>query len=82
MFGSLGIGYRLHALEGGNQYGHPDRQTVKDVEYDLFISLVEGQRDRDLLDVLLPSESLRLLRTTEKPILFLNQRDDLYVMCD
>ena len=76
------FGYRLHALESRNQYGHPDRQTVKDVEYDLFISLVEGQRDRDLLDVLLPSESLRLLRTTEKPILFLNQRDDLYAMCD
>lgn len=83
IFASLSIPYEQHPLLRGSQYSHPDLGALALGECDLFISLVADSRDRDFLDALLPSPPLRLLRSAgDIPILFLNQRDDLYIMCD
>ena len=83
IFSSLSLTFIQHPLEGGSQYSDPDLRAIGQDGTDLFIALVPDTRDRDLLDILSPSPSLRLLRNAgEKPILFLNQRDDLYVLCD
>ena len=83
IFSSLALSYELHPLQGGSQFAHPDLKALGEVECDLFVSLVTDVRDRDVLDTLLPPPPLRLLRSSSAtPILFLNQRDDLYIMCD
>lgn len=83
IFNSLSIEYHLQALESGSQYAHPDLKALAHGCCDLFISLISDSRDRDFLDALLPPPPLRLLRSAaDTPILFVNQRDDLYIMCD
>lgn len=83
IFSSLSIEYQLHATSNGNQYTNPDLKTLTHADCDMYIALVADKRDRDFLDMIFPPDSLRLLRRADtKPILFLNQRDDLYVMCD
>ena len=83
IFTSLNIGYTLQALQGGHQFTAPDPQAIVQSGIDLFISLVADERERDLVDLFTPPPALRLLkRAPSVPILFLNQRDDLYIMCD
>lgn len=83
IFSSLSLTYSQHPLESGSQYSNPDLRAIQLAEIDLFVSLVADSRDRDLLDFLSPPPPLRLLHHAgQKPILFLNQRDDLYIMCD
>lgn len=83
IFSSFSLTFIQHPLESGSQYSNPDLRAIKQQDGHLFIALVPDDRDRDLLDLLSPPLSLRLLRiAADKPILFLNQRDDLYVLCD
>ncbi|MBR1549670.1 MAG: hypothetical protein IJ634_03445 [Bacteroidales bacterium] len=83
VFSSLSLQYEQHPLPGGSQYANPDLKALALGRCDLFISLVSDSRDRDFLDALLPPPPLRLLRSASAtPVLFLNQRDDLYIMCD
>ena len=83
IFASLNITYQLHPLPKSNQFTDPDPKAVVIPGVDLFIALVSDARDRDFLDLISPPPPLRLLRHAPKiPILFLNQRDDLYIMCD
>lgn len=83
IFSSFGIGYELCALPKGNQFSDSDPQALLQPDVDLFISLVADQRDRDLLDLFSPPPALQLMKKAPStPILFLNQRDDLYIMCD
>lgn len=83
IFSSLNLSYNRQPLPHGNQFVNPDLKAVTLPGIDLFISLVPDQRDRDLLDLLstpLPRRLIHLAPAT--PILFLNQRDDLYILCD
>ncbi len=83
IFSSLKLVYNLQPLAQGNQFANPDLKALVLPGIDLFISLVPDWRDRDLFDLFSPPEPLRLLRKArEQGILFLNQRDDLYIMCD
>ena len=83
VFSSLNLTYRLQALPAGNQFANPDIKAVEQPDVDLFISLVPDDRDRDLFDIFSPPQALRLLKHAAPiPILFLNQRDDLYILCD
>ena len=83
VFASLGLDYQIQPLADGNQFADPDPKAILTPGVDLFIALVPDQRDRDLLDLLAPPPSLRLVKKNPThPILFLNQRDDLYIMCD
>ena len=48
----------------------------------LLIAMTTDKRDRDLGDLIAGPTERRLLQRSTIPILFLNQRDDLYVLCD
>ena len=83
VFSSLSLDYSLRQLPQGKQYGNPDLKAVGLADWDLFVAMVPDIRNSDLVDLLTPSLAVRLLqRVASRPILFLNQRDDLYVLCD
>lgn len=83
IFSSLDLDYQLQPLTDSKQFADPDPKAILHPGIDLFIALVPDDRDRDLLDFLSPPPSLSLIRKNPAlPILFLNQRDDLYIMCD
>ena len=48
----------------------------------LLIAMTTDKRDRDLGDLIFGAPELKLVTSAHNPILFLNQRDDLYVLCD
>ena len=60
-----------------------DLATLDELHPDLLIARTTDPRDRDLVDLLLPLPELRLLtHPSHTPLLFLNPRDDLYILCD
>ena len=58
------------------QHGKPDAATG------LLVAMTTDRRDRDLLDMVAGPTELRLLRQCPSPIMFVNHRDDIYVLCD
>ncbi len=92
IFSSLGLSYETAALEGGSEFGNPDLVAIKSVERHegstgqgttLFIALVPDRRDRDIGDYFSKPAEWHLIRNDANiPVLLLNQRDDLYVLCD
>lgn len=89
IFSSLNLTYETEIIEGGSEFGNPDLLAIKQLSTlnsqpsILFISLVPDRRDRDLGDLFTKPAELRLIKNgAHLPILFLNQRDDLYVLCD
>ena len=95
VFSSLGLSYETEVIEGGSEFGNPDLVAIKEVggmryevggerkEGCVFIALVPDRRDRDLGDLFTKPGELRLIENaTQFPVLLLNQRDDLYVLCD
>lgn len=82
IFSSLNITYSAEVIQG-SELGNPDLAALKIDSIDLFIFLVPDKRDRDLGDLFTTSPELRILQNNRNlPILMLNQRDDLYIMCD
>lgn len=59
----------------------PDVVAVETLSPDLILALATDRRDRDVGDWFLGNPELKLLRLGT-PTLLLNQRDDLYVLCD
>lgn len=89
IFSSLGLTYEATVIDGGSEFGNPDLIAIKQLTTDhqplttLFIALVPDRRDRDLGDLFSRPAELRLIEPPNHiPILLLNQRDDLYVLCD
>ena len=82
IFSGLNITYSTEVVQG-SELGNPDLAALKIGNIDLFIFLVPDKRDRDLGDLFTSSPELRILQNDRHlPILMLNQRDDLYIMCD
>lgn len=84
-FDGFGIRYQAHALHG--RQGLFAETAVVDAAYQegchLLISTTTDLRNKDLLDYLLGCAEQRTIRNEYRlPILFLNPRDDLYVLCD
>lgn len=83
VFSSLGLTYESAVISRGSEFGNPDLIAIKESGFELFIALVANRRDRDLGDLFAKPAELRLLENTSGiPVLLLNQRDDLYVLCD
>ena len=79
---SLGVDYK-EATISNHTLQSPDITALAELSPDLLVSLGTDRRDLDVGDWLLGSPEKRLLcRSNGTPILFLNQRDDLYVLCD
>lgn len=80
MFTPLNIEYTLAPLDGST---HEDLRTLAQVMPDLLIARTTDTRDRDMLDLLAPLPEYRLLtHPSHTPLLLLNPRDDLYILCD
>ena len=56
-------------------------EAIRQLAPDLLIARTSDPRERDLIDLLMPSTERKLL-ATGTPIIFLNPRDDLYILCD
>lgn len=77
---SLGLTYSTTAIPAPTMTP-PDVVAVDTLRPDLVLALATDRRDRDVGDWLLGDPELKLLRSGT-PTLLLNQRDDLYVLCD
>ena len=80
MYTPLGIGYRDAVLGRSTRV---DACALDELQPDLLVAMTTDSRERDLLDLLAPRPELQLLtRSHPTPLLFLNPRDDLYILCD
>ena len=81
-FKSLNVEYKEVKITN-HPIQSPDITALSELSPDLLISLATDRRDLDVGDWLLgPPERRLLIHSKNIPILFLNQRDDLYVLCD
>lgn len=86
MYRSLGVDYNQQTIVASS-FNSPDL-TLVDTSKSLIqqpallIAMTTDRRDRDLGDLLGGTTERKLLQRSQIPILFLNQRDDLYVLCD
>ncbi len=81
MYRSLGVDYTTMNIPAN--FRSPDITLSQLLPSEsLLIAMTTDKRDRDLGDMLGGPSELRLLKQNPVPILFLNQRDDLYVLCD
>ncbi|MBR1517826.1 MAG: universal stress protein [Bacteroidales bacterium] len=85
MFASLGISdYTIENYAGRGPFA--ETGAIEDAcrkKYDMHICTTTDMHDRDTLELLIGTAEQRVIRNPWKyPILFLNPRDDLYVLCD
>lgn len=84
-FDGFGIRYQEHTLhQRQGLFAETAVVTAAHTEgCQLLISTTTDLRNKDLLDYLLGCAEQRTIRNKERlPILYLNPRDDLYVLCD
>lgn len=79
---SLGITFAPHIVAGKAANVDADALPfIKESNFDLLVSVTTNEKD--LLDSLLGTQEQRTIQNSEEiPVLFLNPRDDLYVLCD
>lgn len=89
IFSGLGLSYDILPITQGSEFGNPDLAALKNLSTfnsplsTIFIALVPDQREKDLGDLFSTPPEIKLLNNKQHhPILFLNQRDDLYILCD
>ncbi len=81
-FSSLNVEYKEASISN-KTFAVPDATALAELSPDMLVSLCTDRRDLDVGDWLLGAPERRLLgHANNTPILFLNQRDDLYVLCD
>ena len=82
IYKSLNVDYTLSSFTYHlSPFTSPDLSVLKS-DPSLLIAMTTDRRDRDLGDLLVGPPERRLITSARIPILFLNQRDDLYVLCD
>ena len=80
IFSPLEIHYSTSTLLRSTQV---DLAALDEMHPDLLIARTTDTRERDLVDWFLPLPEIRLLsHPSHTPLLFLNPRDDLYILCD
>ena len=81
LFDSLDISYTPLQLPSVSLSASPDMLALQEMQPDMLLTLTTDPRQRHLIDWLRPTAEQRIL---ERPLttLFLNPRDDLYVLCD
>ena len=83
IFRPLNLNYSTITLKNNHITQNTDITALEQLHPSLLISRTSDPRDRDLLDLLTPlPEHLLLRHPSHTPILFLNPRDDLYILCD
>lgn len=82
VFGPLEIQYSTFTIHPSTLTS-PDLAAINELKPDLLIARTTDIREKDLIDLLLPHPEVQLLTHPLHPlILFLNPRDDLYILCD
>lgn len=75
-----GLNYTTHPIATSTKVDHAATAHLKP---DLLIAMTTDPREQDILDHFLPRPELTLLKKfPNQPVLFLNPRDDLYILCD
>ena len=84
VFTPLGINYKVIKISGSRKnHTNPDLQLLDEMEPDLLVALTTDPRATDPLDWLFGTPDRKILsHHTHTPLLLLNPRDDLYVLCD
>lgn len=82
MYRSLNVDYTTATI-ANKTFGNLDVTALDTLSTDLLVAMTTDARDRDVGDWLLGVPERKLLsHPSATPILLLNQRDDLYVLCD
>lgn len=80
----LGVKYESETINGVANF--PDLNTTRlaaEKGYNLMVCLTTDTREMDFLDWFIGAQETRVIRNKQKlPILFINPRDDIYVLCD
>ncbi|MBR1793017.1 MAG: hypothetical protein IJ764_05195 [Bacteroidales bacterium] len=85
IFSSLGItSFSRHQYTSKGPFAEPHAaEYAAEQGYELLISTTTDIRDRDNLELIIGTAEQRVVRNPGRlPILFLNPRDDLFVLCD
>jgi hypothetical protein len=85
VFPPLGITYNSERLDttGKRLRANPDWQALEALHPDILVARATDPRATDPLDWIFGTPDRKLLsHPSHTPILFLNPRDDLYILCD
>lgn len=83
IFPPQGISYTKRSIDTGGLNTSPDLQALDTLHPDLFVALTTDPRATDPLDWLFGTPDRRIItHPSATPVLLLNPRDDLYVLCD
>ena len=73
----------LSSLKNHSSLTSPDLQAIDSLHPDILVALTTDPRNTDPIDWIFGTPDRRLLtHPSATPILFLNPRDDLYILCD
>ena len=83
-FASLKVGYETEIMPSVANF--PDREAAKQASqkgYGLLVCLTTDTRELDVVDWFIGVQETRVVKNKQQlPVLFINPRDDLYVLCD
>lgn len=83
-FAGLGVGYETETINTASNF--PDNNAIKQASqkgYDLMVCITTDIRELDLIDLLVGAQETRTIKNRQRlPVLFINPRDDIYVLCD
>ncbi len=81
-YANLGIGFLPHIIP--KKSSSPDMDAlpfIAEHHYDLLVAITT--KEKDIIDSILGAQETRIIKNPQKiPVLFLNPRDDIYVLCD
>lgn len=82
-FRGLGISYLAKVVSGRAFFPEVVVADYAAQHCDVFISVTTDVRDRDVLEWFAGVQEQRVIRNAaQQPVLYLNPRDDIYVLCD
>lgn len=83
-FNSLELTFRPHEVTGRSTFAETLSIDYSDQQhFGLLISVTTDLRNKDALELIIGTQEQRTIRNAAKlPILFINPRDDIYVLCD
>ena len=83
-FNGLGVSYQQHTVEGRALF--PETlvcDTAALIGCGLFISVTTDTRDLDIIEWFAGTQEQRTICNPHRlPVLFINPRNDIYVLCD
>jgi len=83
-FAGVGVSHETEEMPSSANF--PDKCAIKQAHskgYDLMVSITTDTREMDMLDWFIGAQETRTIKNRQKlPVLFINPRDDIYVLCD